>query len=216
MLDFLFFKLFHETATAKSVVDINHIGGSIIGTNRTVPNQSNVHKYYQKVQEAGLHGLIIAGGFEGYQACYELSKGAQPGCQLKTIVIPITISCNVPGTDITIGSDTALNAIAQACDRIKISASGSRRRVFIVETMGRRCGYLATMAGLSCGADASYIYEENISLKDLYQNVERLKLKMSGPNKSGIVVRANAANDNYKRFQNGITINFCKKLGHSF
>ena len=163
-----------------------------------MPNSTNVHKYYQKLkQDAKLDGLIIAGGFEGFQACYELSKAAQPGENFKCIVIPITISCNVPGTDITIGSDTALNAIAQACDRIKISASGSRRRVFIVETMGRRCGYLATMAGLSCGADASYIYEEKITLKNIYENVERLKQKMSGPNKSGVIVRANGCNDNY-------------------
>ena len=187
----------YEVAEAKTVVDINHLGGSVIGTNRTTPNSGNAHKYYRKLQEAGLDGLMIAGGFEGFQACHELSKAAQPGCNFKCIVIPITISCNVPGTDITIGSDTALNAIAQACDRIKISASGSRRRVFIVETMGRRCGYLATMAGLSCGADASYIFEEKITLKNIYENVERLKQKMSGPVKSGIVVRANGCNDNY-------------------
>lgn len=55
----------------------------------------------------------------------------------------------------------------QTCDRIKQSAAGTKRRVFIVETMGGYCGYLATMAGLAAGADAAYIYEEKFSIKDL-------------------------------------------------
>lgn len=55
----------------------------------------------------------------------------------------------------------------QTCDRIKQSAAGTKRRVFIVETMGGYCGYLATMAGLAAGADAAYIFEEKISIKDL-------------------------------------------------
>ena len=48
----------------------------------------------------------------------------------------------------------------QTCDRIKQSAAGTKRRVFIIETMGGYCGYLATMAGLAAGADAAYIFEE--------------------------------------------------------
>lgn len=55
----------------------------------------------------------------------------------------------------------------QTCDRIKQSAAGTKRRVFIVETMGGYCGYLATMAGLAAGADAAYIFEEKIYIKDL-------------------------------------------------
>lgn len=55
----------------------------------------------------------------------------------------------------------------QTCDRIKQSAAGTKRRVFIIETMGGHCGYLATMAGLSAGADAAYIYEEKFDIADL-------------------------------------------------
>lgn len=55
----------------------------------------------------------------------------------------------------------------QTCDRIKQSAAGTKRRVFIVETMGGYCGYLATMAGLAAGADAAYIFEDKFSIKDL-------------------------------------------------
>ena len=55
----------------------------------------------------------------------------------------------------------------QTCDRIKQSAAGTKRRVFIIETMGGYCGYLATMAGMASGADAAYIYEEKFNIKDL-------------------------------------------------
>lgn len=58
-------------------------------------------------------------------------------------------------------------ALFQTCDRIKQSAAGTKRRVFIVETMGGYCGYLATMAGLAAGADAAYIYEDPFNIHDL-------------------------------------------------
>lgn len=55
----------------------------------------------------------------------------------------------------------------QTCDRIKQSASGTKRRVFIIETMGGYCGYLANMGGLAAGADAAYIFEEPFDIRDL-------------------------------------------------
>lgn len=60
-----------------------------------------------------------------------------------------------------------LPRLCQTCDRIKQSASGTKRRVFIIETMGGYCGYLATVAGLAAGADAAYIYEEPFDIRDL-------------------------------------------------
>lgn len=57
--------------------------------------------------------------------------------------------------------------LLKTCDRIKQSAAGTKRRVFIVETMGGYCGYLATMAGLASGADAVYVYEEPFNIRDL-------------------------------------------------
>lgn len=56
---------------------------------------------------------------------------------------------------------------SQTCDRIKQSASGTKRRVFIIETMGGYCGYLASVGGLASGADAAYIYEEPFDIRDL-------------------------------------------------
>lgn len=55
----------------------------------------------------------------------------------------------------------------QTCDRIKQSASGTKRRVFIIETMGGYCGYLANMGALAAGADAAYIFEEPFDIRDL-------------------------------------------------
>lgn len=57
--------------------------------------------------------------------------------------------------------------LPQSCDKIKQSASGTKRRVFVVETMGGFCGYLATCTGIAVGADAAYIYEEPINIHDL-------------------------------------------------
>lgn len=61
----------------------------------------------------------------------------------------------------------SLTSVIQTCDRIKQSASGTKRRVFIIETMGGYCGYLATVGGLAAGADTVYIHEEPFDIRDL-------------------------------------------------
>merc|ERR1719481_2430108 len=114
------------------------------------------------------------------------------------VVLPATISNNVPGTDFSIGADTALNEITEICDRIRQSAQGTKRRVFIVETMGANCGYLATMAGLAGGADAAYIPEENFAIKDLIKDLEIMAHKMDkGQIFRGLILRNENANKNY-------------------
>nr|XP_057916202.1 ATP-dependent 6-phosphofructokinase, platelet type isoform X10 [Doryrhamphus excisus] len=85
----------------------------------------------------------------------------------------------------------------ETCDRIKQSASGTKRRVFIIETMGGYCGYLATVAGLAAGADAAYIYEEPFDIRDLQANVEHLTEKMKTSIQRGLVLRNENCNDNY-------------------
>ncbi|KAM4026281.1 ATP-dependent 6-phosphofructokinase, liver type isoform 5-T5 [Anomaloglossus baeobatrachus] len=77
----------------------------------------------------------------------------------------------------------------QSCDRIKQSASGTKRRVFIVETMGGYCGYLATTAGIAVGADAAYVYEDKFNIHDLRANVEHLTEKMKTDIQRGLVLR---------------------------
>uniref|UniRef100_A0A3Q2TKN7 6-phosphofructokinase n=1 Tax=Fundulus heteroclitus TaxID=8078 RepID=A0A3Q2TKN7_FUNHE len=85
----------------------------------------------------------------------------------------------------------------ETCDRIKQSASGTKRRVFIIETMGGYCGYLATVGGLAAGADAAYIYEEPFDIRDLQANVEHLTEKMKTSIQRGLVLRNENSNVNY-------------------
>nr|XP_023956737.1 ATP-dependent 6-phosphofructokinase, platelet type isoform X15 [Chrysemys picta bellii] len=85
----------------------------------------------------------------------------------------------------------------ETCDRIKQSASGTKRRVFIIETMGGYCGYLANMGGLAAGADAAYIFEEKFDIRELQANVEHLTEKMKTSIQRGLVLRNENSNENY-------------------
>uniref|UniRef100_A0A3B3DRU3 6-phosphofructokinase n=1 Tax=Oryzias melastigma TaxID=30732 RepID=A0A3B3DRU3_ORYME len=85
----------------------------------------------------------------------------------------------------------------ETCDRIKQSASGTKRRVFIIETMGGYCGYLATVGGLAAGADTVYIYEETFDIRDLQANVEHLTQKMKTSIQRGLVLRNENCNENF-------------------
>uniref|UniRef100_U3ERS3 ATP-dependent 6-phosphofructokinase n=1 Tax=Micrurus fulvius TaxID=8637 RepID=U3ERS3_MICFL len=173
-------------------------GGSNLGTKRTLPK-----KYFEEISNTiatfNIHGLIIIGGFEAFTGSMEIIEGR---CKYEELciplcVIPATVSNNVPGSDFSIGADTALNTITATCDRIKQSAAGTKRRVFIIETMGGYCGYLATMAGLSAGADAAYIYEDPFTIHDLEMNVEHLTEKMKTTVKRGLILRNEKCNEHY-------------------
>ncbi|XP_061653570.1 ATP-dependent 6-phosphofructokinase, platelet type isoform X3 [Phyllopteryx taeniolatus] len=85
----------------------------------------------------------------------------------------------------------------ETCDRIKQSASGTKRRVFIIETMGGYCGYLATVGGLAAGADTVFIYEEPFDIRDLQGNVEHLTEKMKTSIQRGLVLRNENCNENF-------------------
>ncbi|KAM9165260.1 ATP-dependent 6-phosphofructokinase, platelet type isoform 2-T2 [Pangshura tecta] len=173
-------------------------GGSLLGTKRTLPA-----KYLEKIADQmrinNINALMVIGGFEAYESCLQLAEARarfEEFC-IPICVLPATISNNVPGTDLSIGADTALNAIVETCDRIKQSASGTKRRVFIIETMGGYCGYLANMGGLAAGADAAYIFEEKFDIRELQANVEHLTEKMKTSIQRGLVLRNENSNENY-------------------
>ncbi|XP_048121917.1 ATP-dependent 6-phosphofructokinase, platelet type isoform X1 [Alosa alosa] len=173
-------------------------GGSLLGTKRTLPAK-HVEKIAEQIRQHNINALLVIGGFEAIECLTQLFEARSkfeefciPMCML-----PATISNNVPGTDLSIGADTALNAIVETCDRIKQSASGTKRRVFIIETMGGYCGYLATVGGLAAGADAAYIYEEPFDIRELQANVEHLTDKMKTSIQRGLVLRNENCNDNY-------------------
>ncbi|XP_067331333.1 ATP-dependent 6-phosphofructokinase, platelet type-like isoform X4 [Channa argus] len=138
----------------------------------------------------------ITDAFESLLQLYEARANYEELC-IPMCMLPATISNNVPGTDLSIGADTSLNAIVEACDRIKQSASGTKRRVFIIETMGGYCGYLATVGGLASGADTVYIYEEPCDIRDLQANVEHLTEKMKTSIQRGLVLRNENSNENF-------------------
>ncbi|XP_014012937.1 ATP-dependent 6-phosphofructokinase, platelet type isoform X4 [Salmo salar] len=173
-------------------------GGSLLGTKRTLPAKY-VEKIAEQMRAHNINALLVIGGFEALECLlqlYEARSNYEEFC-IPMCMLPATISNNVPGTDLSIGADTALNSIVETCDRIKQSASGTKRRVFIIETMGGYCGYLASVGGLAAGADAAYIYEEPFDIRDLQSNVEHLTEKMKGAIQRGLVLRNENSNENY-------------------
>ncbi|XP_069954698.1 ATP-dependent 6-phosphofructokinase isoform X6 [Cherax quadricarinatus] len=173
-------------------------GGAFLGTKRTLPDK-HFDQVAARLREYKMHALLIVGGFEAYHALLQLyeARGKYPEFCIPMVVIPSTISNNVPGSDFSLGCDTALNEITEICDRIRQSAQGTKRRVFVVETMGGYCGYLATLAGLAGGADAAYIYEEQFGIQELQLDVYHMAAKMAEGVQRGLVLRNENANDNY-------------------
>nr|XP_039266931.1 ATP-dependent 6-phosphofructokinase, muscle type-like [Styela clava] len=174
-------------------------GGSKLGTKRTLPMECNMDNIAKQIKENSVHGIICIGGFEAFHGVLQLAELREKYEELciPYVVIPATLSNNVPGSDLCIGCDTALNTVTETCDRIKMSASGTKRRTFVVETMGGYCGYLATMAGLAAGADAAYINEEHFTIKDLQKNITHLKSKMIRKTQRGLVLRNEKASENF-------------------
>jgi len=173
-------------------------GGSNLGTKRTKPNDL-MEEISMSIAKYNIHAIVIIGGFEAYVGGLEMVQAREKYEELcvPLVIVPATVSNNVPGSDFSIGADTALNTITMTCDRIKQSAAGTKRRVFIVETMGGYCGYLATMAGLASGADAAYIFEDPMNIKELEMNVQHLVEKMKTTVKRGLILRNENCNAHY-------------------
>ncbi|XP_040153448.1 ATP-dependent 6-phosphofructokinase isoform X3 [Anopheles arabiensis] len=173
-------------------------GGAFLGTKRTLP-EGKFADIAARLKEFGIQALLIVGGFEAYHAAGQITDQRSKFKEfcIPIVVIPSTISNNMPGTEFSLGADTGLNEITEICDRIRQSAQGTKRRVFVIETMGGYCGYLATLAGLAGGADAAYIYEEKFTIKDLQQDVYHMASKMSDGVQRGLILRNEKASENY-------------------
>ncbi|CAI5640530.1 unnamed protein product [Oreochromis niloticus] len=128
------------------------------------------------------------GGWTGQGGSLLGTKRTLPGKHLDKIAEQMRIH-NINALLVVGGFET--------CDRIKQSASGTKRRVFIIETMGGYCGYLATVGGLAAGADTVYIYEEPFDIRDLQANVEHLTEKMKTSIQRGLVLRNENCNENF-------------------
>ncbi|KAL5365264.1 phosphofructokinase-domain-containing protein [Aspergillus floccosus] len=177
-------------------------GGSDIGTNRSLPSEdfATVAKCFELYK---FDGLFVVGGFEAYTAVSQLRQAREkyPAFKIPMVVLPATISNNVPGTEYSLGSDTCLNTLIDFCDAIRQSASSTRRRVFVIETQGGKSGYIATTAGLSVGAVAVYIPEEGVDIKMLARDIDFLRDNFShdkGANRAGkIILRNECASNTY-------------------
>ena len=146
----------------------------------------------------GIDGLLIIGGWLAYRVAHTLysERERYPAFKIPMICLPASIDNNLPGSELSIGADTALNAIVEALDRIKQSAMAARR-CFVVEVMGRYCGYLALMSGLASGAERIYLPEEGVSLKDLQADVERMIKSFHGGRRFYLTIRNERANAQY-------------------
>ncbi|KAK3679371.1 6-phosphofructokinase, alpha subunit [Recurvomyces mirabilis] len=170
-------------------------GGSEIGTNRGLPAE-DFEKTAFCFEKYKIDALFVVGGFEAFTAVSQLRKERKnfDAFKIPMVVLPATVSNNVPGTEYSIGSDTCLNALISYCDAIKQSASASRRRVFVVETQGGASGYVATIAGLAIGALAVYTPEEGIHLNMLVEDIKYLKEQFAtdkGHARSGKIILRN-------------------------
>ncbi len=160
------------------VIDWVTKGGSVLGTNRYIPSTvADMGIISYQLQQLNIEGLLIIGGFEAFSAGQLLLKHRNnyPSFNIPIVILPATVSNNVPGTDYSLGCDTALNVIMESCDRIKQSASASRKRVFVVEVQGGNVGFLATLGALAGGATCSYIVEEGINLEMIQKDISHLK-----------------------------------------
>ncbi len=155
--------------SARDVGGILQRGGTILGSARsaefeTVPGRE---KAIRNLNAAEIDGLVVIGGNGSQTGAHCLSQMGFP-----VVGVASTIDNDLVGSDITIGVDTALNIALEAIDRLKTTAS-SHQRAFLVEVMGRHCGYLALMAAIAGGAEAvllpEFALEPEVLAKELHE-----------------------------------------------
>ena len=173
-------------------------GGSELGTNRCIPTEEELPLVAKHLRAKKINGLLMIGGWDGYAAAHYLHsrRDEYPEFNIPIICLPATINNNLPGSELSIGSDTALNTIMEAVDKIKHSAVASRR-VFVVEVMGRHCGYLALLSALSTGAERAYLHEEGVTLKDLQEDIDTLVKGFQRGKRLGLMIRNENVNEFY-------------------
>jgi 6-phosphofructokinase 1 len=140
---------------ARAVGGIIQCGGTALGSARypEFKKEEAQKKALYQLTRRDIHGLVVIGGDGSQTGSYALAHAGFP-----VVGVASTIDNDLYGSEITIGVDTALNIALEAIDRLKVTAS-SYQRAFLVETMGRHCGYLALMAGIAGGAEAIAIPE---------------------------------------------------------
>lgn len=153
---------------AREVGGILQRGGTFLHTARCPEffEESGRRAALQVLEASGIEGAIVIGGDGSMRGANALHRLGFP-----TVGIPASIDNDIWGTNMSLGVDTALNTIMEAVDKLRDTAS-SHRRAFLIETMGRRCGYLALMAGVICGAEVILIPEKEVRLEEIAAAIE--------------------------------------------
>jgi 6-phosphofructokinase 1 len=152
-----------------SVGDIIHRGGTVLYSARSdeFKTREGQQKGIEQLKKFGIEGLVVIGGDGSYRGAKALTEHGYP-----CVGVPGTIDNDIPGTEFTIGFDTALNTVIDAIDKIRDTAT-SHERTFIIEVMGRDAGDIALWAGLAGGAETILIPEENYSMDDIVSRLQK-------------------------------------------
>lgn len=166
-----------------SVGDIIQRGGTKLYSARSdeFRTEEGQQKAIQQLKKHQIDGLVIIGGDGSYRGSMTLTKSGFP-----CVGIPGTIDNDIPGTDYTLGFDTALNTIIECIDKIRDTAT-SHDRTFIIEVMGRDAGDLALWAGLAGGAETIIVPEIEMNIEEV---VDRLQNGTARGKKHSIIVVA--------------------------
>ena len=173
-------------------------GGAALGTKRVVPTEEEYYALAKGIEAAKLDAIIMIGGFVGYKAVFDMrqERSHYPAFKIPIICVPASIDNNLPGSELAVGTDSALNNNAEVLDRIRQSASATRR-CFVAETMGRKCGYLALMSAISTGAEQVYLYEDGITLEQLARDSAKMVKAFEEDRNLYLVVKNEGASKNY-------------------
>jgi len=158
-----------RTLSPRDVGGILQQGGTMLGSARCpeFEEQEVRRTALRHLNQRAIDALVVIGGNGSQAGSYALS---QMGFQV--VGIASTVDNDLYGSDITLGVDSALNVILEAVDRLKVTGS-SHQRAFLVEVMGRNCGYLALMAGLAGGAEAIILPEVETGLEQVAEKVQK-------------------------------------------
>ncbi len=163
-----------KKAEPEDVSGILHRGGTILRSSRSKRFfDYEVRKIaYKNLKEKGINKLLVIGGDGSFSALNQFHSDFE----IPFAGVPATIDNDIPGTDYCLGVDTALNVILNSIDSIRDTAT-SFSRAFVVEVMGRHCGYLAMVSALSCGAEICLVPELDYNLDQMQ---ERLRAEKEG------------------------------------
>lgn len=157
-----------ETLTTRSVSGILQRGGTFLQSARCpeMHSEAGLDAAVATLQRHHVEGLVVIGGDGSLRGALALHERGIP-----VIGIPASIDNDIPFTDMSLGVDTALNNIIHAVDCLKDTAS-SHDRAFLVETMGRKCGYLAVVAAIASGAEHALIPEMPYDIDAICANLK--------------------------------------------